>query len=243
VGAVVLAIVAYVLRTKVSRDRVRDWVRARSVAEALKEEIFRFLVGARPYGPNRSAAAFVERLQTHKAKVQDLYLHAAAVDPVQKERLLAPLTMDQYVGSRVNDQIDNYYIPMGRANARAANRLRDYEFALGLLAVILGAAASATSATGLTGLSTLGSWVAVVTTATAAVTAHLAAARYDHQAITFFGTANRIGALRDAWRADPDRLDETRAGRFVDDCESAISSENEAWLAGWTQQDEGTPAV
>ena len=77
--------------------------------------------------------------------------------------------------------------------------------------------------------------MAVATTATAAVTTHLAASRFDHQAITYFGTANRLVGLRDAWLADPDRLDPARVAKFVDDCENAISSENEAWLVEWTR--------
>jgi hypothetical protein len=95
--------------------------------------------------------------------------------------------------------------------------------------------ASAAAATGLLWLSGLGSWVAVVTTAGAAVTAHLAAARYDHQAITYFATANRLAGLRDAWLADPERHLPARVAQFVDACEHAISTENEAWLAEWTR--------
>ena len=237
-GAVVLAVVPYVLRTKVSKERVREWVRARSASEALKEEIYRFLVGAAPYGADAPAAALVKRFQDEKRKVQDLNVYAAAVDPNVKDRPVE-LTIDGYVDKRVNDQIDNFYLPNARANSRAAKRLHDLEFGLGLLAVVLGAMASAALATGLSGLSGLGSWVAVVTTAGGAVTAHLAAAHYDQQAITFFATADRLAGLREAWRADPKRLEPARLAKFVDDSENAISSENEAWLAAWTREDDG----
>jgi hypothetical protein len=234
-GAVILAIVPYVIRTKVSKERMREWVRARSASEALKEEIYRFLVGAPPYGSSPLPAALVDRVQSEKDKVQDLNVYAAGVDPSKRERPV-DLTIDGYVDQRLNDQIDRYYIPKAQENSRAGKTLHDLEFGLGLLAVAMGAIASAASATGLSGLAGLGSWVAVVTTSGAAVTAHLAASRYDHQAITYFATANRLAGLRDAWRADPDRLETARLGKFVDDSENAISSENEAWLSAWTRE-------
>jgi hypothetical protein len=234
IGAVILAIVPYVSKTKASREQVLQWVRARSASEALKEETYRFLVGGPPYGPQRDPTRFIDQRQKIKDKVQDLNGLAAAVDPPKKQRPLE-LTIDGYVDQRVNAQIDGYYLPKGKLNAERARRLRNLEFGLGLLAVIMGALASAAPSTGLPWLAGLGSWVAVVTTAGAAVTAHLASARYDHAAITYFGTANRLNGLRDAWLADPHRSEQERVNKFVDDAESAISSENEAWLADWTR--------
>jgi hypothetical protein len=130
-----------------------------------------------------------------------------------------------------------WIFPNGRENAVRAKRLADWAFYLGLLAVVMGAAASAAAATGLQWLSYIGPWVAVVTTAGAALTAHLAASRYNHAAMTYFATADRLTGLRDAWRADPDRLETARVANFVDDCENAISTENEAWLAEWTGEE------
>ncbi len=235
-GAVILAVVPYVLRTKASKDRVREWVRARSTSEALKEEIYRYLVGAAPYGSNPAPAALVGRCQAAKDKVRDLSAHAAAVEPAKKER---PLELDPagYVEQRLEGQIKSYYQPQGRRNALRAKRLHDLEFGLGLLAVVMGAMASAVAATGLDWLSYLSPWVAVVTTAGGAVTAHLAASGYDHAAMTYYATADRLAGLRDIWQADPNRLEPARVGKLVDDCENAISTENEAWLAEWTRAD------
>jgi hypothetical protein len=53
--------------------------------------------------------------------------------------------------------------------------------------------------------------------------------------MTYFATANRLVSLRDAWRADVNRLDPAHVAKFVDDSENAISTENEAWLAEWTR--------
>lgn len=155
-GAIILAVVPYVVRTKASKDRVREWVRARSVSEALKETIYRYLVGVPPFGPRSSPADLIQRGRAIKEKVRDLSAHAASVEPPRKERPLT-LTVQEYVETRVNDQIDRYYRPKGRENAIAAKKLHNLEFCLGLLAVGMGALASAATATGLKELSrTLG---------------------------------------------------------------------------------------
>jgi hypothetical protein len=234
-GAVILALVPYVVRTKASTEREREWVRARSASEALKETVYRYLVGAAPFGAERSPGDLIKRCQLVKEKVRDLNFFAASTEPSQKTRPLT-LNAEAYAEARVNEQIERYCRPKARANALAAKRLHDAEFGLGLLAVVLGAMAGAATATGLTALSVLGPWVAVVTTAGAAVTAHLAASRYDHQAMIYYGTADRLMGLRDEWLANPKRLDPANVTKFVDDCEHAISTENEAWLAEWTRE-------
>ena len=236
-GAVVLAVVPYVVRTKLTREHVADWVRARSTSEALKEQIYRFLVGAPPFEVDAPPGKLIDVLESEIEKVQDLNRYAASVAPSVSPRPLE-LRIDDYVEQRVEDQIDRYYLPKARANADAGKRLRSIEFTVGLLAVVIGAVAGAAVAADLPQLSGIGAWVGVLTTAGAAVGTHIAASRYDHQAIAFFGTARRLGYLRDKWRADPNRLDPARIATFVDDCENAISSENEAWLAAWTR-DEG----
>jgi len=234
-GAVVLAAVPYLMRTKASKDRVKEWIRCRSASEALKETIYRYLVGAPPFGPRSFPADLIDECQTIKDNVRDLSNLAALIEPPRKVRPLE-LTIDGYVESRVKDQIERYYRPKSRENAHAAKNLHDLEFWLGMLAVVIGALASFAIAKGLPNLSTLGPWAAVVTTATAAVTAHLAASRYDHQAMIYFSTAERLNSLQNKWLSRPDRLDPARIAEFVDNCEHAISTQNEAWLAEWTRE-------
>jgi len=240
VGAVFLAVVPFVTRTKASKNQVREWVRARSASEALKETIYRYLIGVQPFRPNSTPTDLIERIQAIIEKVNDLSIHAASVKVPQKERPLAltmpNLSIDEYVRLRVDGQIDGFYRPKGFENAKAAKRLHDLEFWLGMLAVVMGALASAAVASGVPQLSALGPWVAVVTTATAAVTAHLAASRYDHLAMTYFSTAHRLTAIRDGWRANPNQDDPNIIAQFVDSCEHAISTENEGWLAEFTRE-------
>jgi len=235
VGAIVLAVVPYVTRTKTSKDRVRDWVRARSASEALKEAIYRYLVGVPPFAPAPAPAVLIKRSQEIKEKVRDLSRYVAGVEAAPRADRPLQLSVDGYVDQRVNDQIELYYRPRGKESALAAKNLHAWEFRLGLIAVILAAAASAATATSLSWLAAISPWVAVATTAGASVTAHLAAARYDQAALTYFATADRLTALRDEWLVDPNRLAPPRVVKLVDDCEHAISTENEAWMVDWTR--------
>ena len=233
-GVALLATVPYILGTMVTRDRIAEWVRARSTSEAIKEQIYRFLVGVPPHDSDRSGRSLRATVQAEKERVRDLNRYAAGVDPPQKTRPLA-MTIDDYVEGRVDDQITRYYKPRARDYSRAAQRLRRIEFGLGLFATVLGAIATAAVAAGAPGLAGIGAWVAVVTGAGAAMTAHIAASGYDRQSITFYATAEHLSSLRDDWRGDPDRKAPERIAKFVDACESAISSENEAWLGAWTK--------
>jgi hypothetical protein len=235
----ILAVVPYVSKARASQERIREWVRARSASEALKEEIYRYLLGAPPYKPGDSPSALIKGREAILKQVEDLNLQAASVTPVQGNRPHS-LTMDQYVDQRVTDQVEHFYLPKGRENARKAQRFHNAEFYLGLFAVLLAALAGAAQTTDWEWLESLGSWVAVVTTASAAVTAHLTAARYDRQAMTYLATARELTDLRDIWQSEPDaeRLRPERVAKFVDDSEHAISKENDAWMAKWNSSDD-----
>jgi len=244
-GAVILALVPYIAKTRVSKDQARQWVRARAASEALKSEIYRFLVGAPPYGENHDANQFNTKREEILKRVTDLNEKAAQVDPPHRDRPLS-LTYDGYLKERLDGQIDGYYLPQGRANALKSRQIHQLEFGLGVLAVIMGALVSAGPAVGLPWLAGLGGWVAVVTTASAAVTAHLASARYDQNAITYFGTANQLRLRRDNWNADALRMQPDHFQKFADDVESIIAAQNTAWLLDWTkeeQQADGTAGI
>ncbi|HEV7998554.1 MAG TPA: DUF4231 domain-containing protein [Planctomycetaceae bacterium] len=234
-AAVVLALVPFILKFAASKDQVSNWVRARSAAEALKENVFRYLTGAPPYGPAKAPAELIRRCQLVQKNVEDLWIYAARTDPAAKP--VPPITSaDDYLVERVNKQIEEYYLPKGATNARFAERYQKIEIGLGAVAVVLGAILSASVAQDLPQLAVAGPWVAVITTAGAAVTAHLAASRFVRQAITYYGTASRLRSLRDEWLATPNRTAPECVSKFVDDCEHAISTENEAWLTEWQRE-------
>lgn len=234
-GTLLLALVPYVLKARVSTEQLRAWTRARAAAEALKETIYRYLLGAAPYGPSPPPAELVRRCQTIKQGLSDLGALAATVEPASQARPSA-LSPHDYAEQRVLGQVNGYYYPSARRNALTARRLRGLEFALSLLATALGATAGLAEPLGLAGLAELGAWAAVATTLAGAISAHVAASRFDHLATVYFSTAERLRGLRDEWLATPERLDAACVAAFVDNCERAISAENEAWLAEWTEK-------
>jgi hypothetical protein len=232
-AALLLALVPYVLKARVSADQVRAWNRARAASEALKETIYRWLLGAPPFAAAPSPADLVRRCQAIKQGLADLGAVAAAVEAPPKARP-ASLDPDGYVAERVNAQVDGYYLKKSRTNALAAARLRGLEFALSLAATALGAVAGLAEPMKIGWLGLLGPWAAVATTIAGAVTSHLAASRYDQQATLYFATAERLRGLRDEWLATPDRLAPKAVAAFVDQCERTISAENQAWVAEWS---------
>lgn len=234
IGTLLLALVPYVLKARVSTEQVRAWTRARAASEALQETLYRYLLGAAPYGPSPLPAELMRRCQTIKQGLSDLGALAATVEPQPSTKSWpTALNATEYAEQRVLGQVNGYYYPSARNNALKARRLRGLEFALSLLATLLGAAAALSDSVGIPALAELGAWAAVATTVAGAITAHIAASRFDHLATVYFSTAERLRGLRDEWLATPDRLSAESVAAFVDNCERAISAENEAWLAEW----------
>jgi len=196
----------------------------------LTSTIYRYLAGAPPFGSNARLEEFVKRCQAVKENAQDLNVYVASIEVASIDR---PVQIDAetYIANRVNDQID-YYRPQAMGKARIGRRLHDFEFTIGMLSVVLGAIASVAFVTKSHWIRGLGPWVAVVTSAGAAVTAHLAAMRYEQDAMIYLGTAANLANLRDTFLAISENQQSDFA-KFVNDCENVISTENGAWLAEW----------
>jgi SMODS and SLOG-associating 2TM effector domain 1 len=94
-----------------------------------------------------------------------------------------------YLRTRVRPQITKYYQPQAAKQQQRLALFRGIEFTLSLLAALLGAVAAATR------LDDVGVWVAVVTTVGAAITAHIAAARYEHLVISYLSTTRQLRSL------------------------------------------------
>ena len=238
-GAIILATVPFILRNKASKEKISEWVRARSVSEALKELIYKYLIKVNYSASQQDLQELIDETEAVKEKVKDLTIYCVDIPEVPASRPLT-LTVDQYITLRVDDQIEGYYRRKGKEKAKAAKRLHTFEFILGFLAVILGVVAGFPAFTENFSFSFLGPWVAVVTTIAGAVTAHMAAMRYDHEAIIFFSTADRLSSLKKKWLLLSGTMNTDTINKFVDDCEHAISTENESWLAKWAEEEKKT---
>jgi hypothetical protein len=225
VGAVALALAPIVRARWAGEANIRDWVRSRSVSESLKTEIYLRLTRSGAYRTGDPDRTLDARRTEVEGAVTDLARHALRIQVKTRPRP-AVTDVDSYVNLRVVHQIDTYYVPNSRNLAERVMWLRRAEAALTLVAAGLAALAVALGTDG------PAAWVPVVTAAAGAVTAHIAAGRYDHNVISYHATAQRLIALRDRWR-DDGHSEGFDSSAFVVECENVISSENQEWMAAW----------
>jgi SMODS and SLOG-associating 2TM effector domain 1/Protein of unknown function (DUF4231) len=223
-GAVLLALGPIISAAKLGRDRIRAWIRARSASEGLKTEVFYYLTRIPPYGDALRDKQLVEHTSAITSRVSDLALHSSLIQ-VSSDEPPPIAEASSYIEHRVNRQIEGYYRQQARTLARRVSRLRGLEFVLGLVAAALGAIAAINK-------SNIAAWAAVVTTVSTAITAHIAAARYEYLVISYETTARRLESLRDGWNATP--VADRRMEDLVRQCEEAISIENQGWMAEWS---------
>jgi len=232
IGAVALVFVPFIARQFLTAERVRGWLRARSVSEGLKSQIYRYCANAEPYTGADRASKLNEIGKNTEVWADELALELADIE-ADSHPPPGPLDAASYLRERVTDQIESYYRPHARLNARLAKIFRNLELAssataaaLGTLASVLQLRGAADSAPG-----SIGAWVGVLTTIGAGLAAHAAANRYDQQARMYFATARQLEDLRREWIAKGGPTDAKGWSEFVTACEEAISAENRGWMA------------
>lgn len=242
VGAVLLAVATVITTRLLTISAVRNWVRMRSVSEAIKAEVYSFRAGVAPYDGPEAIKTLHRKVNEVEEPAADLEHYVADVSG-EPNAPPPPLRPEDYIKLRIETQIEDYYRRKARLYARRLALLRGSEFALGLAATALSAAAAFFSAntrpTPTADASGIGqaAWVAVLTTLGGALAAHIAGTRYDFLVMSYYATARRLEDLVDGWRLDGSPSDLTRWSAFVRACEQAISVENESWLAKWTDRD------
>ncbi|MGY5135452.1 DUF4231 domain-containing protein [Streptomyces nigrescens] len=207
-----------------SPQEAQEWTRLRSMAEALKSEVYAHLatVGRRDEAAGQD---LLEQLAQLEESATGLAHHTAGIRP--EERPLPPVSdIESYVVHRLRQQIDGYYRPQALRMRGHVRRIRRTETALALIGAALGGVAGAF------GIEQAGVWIAVVTLVATSVTAHAAAARYAYQELEYFRTASELETLLLRWES---AAQEGRAGdEFVQQCERIISVQNDAWMVKWT---------
>lgn len=223
-SAIALGLAAFFGKEVVSPDQERVWIRSRSIAEALKGQIYLFLTNAPPYNTpdkNKSLLAETEKLLD---KGKDLQTEQPTEDQKRERLPTGSLTVQAYIEDRVNDQIEGFYRPRARELAQKMARIKRFGFWLGLLAVVLAALGSITNWTA--------GWVAVITTITASIAAYAYAGRYQYLIISYQATADKLELERTRWdTSGKTDADAEERNQFILDCEEVISIENSAWMA------------
>jgi len=191
----------------------KSWIRARSLAEALKSQVFLFITQTTPYDTKDRASLLYTEVNNLISDAKDIITVKISHEQ-ETERLPPPvIDNDEYIQMRLKDQL-NYYRNSKQINVDRMTRIKYWGLALGSIAVILGAIGSTGWSAG---------WVAVISTALASISAYAYAGRYQYLIISYQSTANRLESLL----ASRDRLGEN----FVILCEQAISIENSSWMS------------
>ena len=251
VGVLLLALVPYVRQNLLKPERVAQWTRARNVSELLKEAIYRHLMGALNLGPASDGspapdpahpATLVRRSRAvQQAAVELAGLCAGITVPPHSPRK-TQMGLKDYLADRVDGQV-KYYKKAGEKAGLKARWLRGSELGLGALAVVLGWLSGqesppevlATAVSGMGTFTALVPWLTLVAGAAAAVTAHMAAGRFEDLANKYLTTQNLLTSIQDDWLVSPDHESTAQVGQLVDNIERAISTETEAWVADWTK--------
>lgn len=226
-GALSLAAATFFTQRLLAKEHITAWVRARAISEALKGEAYKYATGVEPYDQsNRDGKLDAER-QKIEQDGDDLLAHY--VDDAGKGSVpRAPLSHDDYITRRVEDQI-KWYRKTGAKYQYKARLLRRIEFWLALAATLITAIASVTDKhTAVYGfVFDIAALTAVLTTVAGAVLAHVEASRFDYLVTAYFSTANRLENQKPAASGD--------WNSFVKDCEAILETENMAWIAKWTK--------
>src|SRR5262245_39280662 len=90
-----------------ARTRCR-WTRARAAAEGLKSEACMYLVGAAPYDSADRVARLSARLAELRALTKDTQPDDITADRAIKDMPAAAWTLDDYLRTRLDDQVDWY---------------------------------------------------------------------------------------------------------------------------------------
>jgi|SRR5579871_738846 len=228
IGFVSLALVPFITARFLTPERTRNWLRSRSISEAIKSEIYSYRAGADPYTGADALEKLRDKVQEIQSWGKELALDRARA-AAQSSQAPPSLDVNGYLQARVYEQISKYYQPKATLNATRAEQFRWVETAFAGMAAILGAYASFSDSKG------VGPWVAVLTTSGGSLSAHAAASRYDFQATTFLATALQLKDLTHEWQISGHQAPSKEWSAFVRSCEEVISAENRGWMAKWGQ--------
>ena len=226
VGGGLVALATYFGREILSPEQERIWIRARSMAEALKSEIFLFRAGATPYEGPEPGDKLMEQVRKHLGAETNIQPVTLTAEEQRKDIPEGSLSVEEYIKERVDNQIDDFYRPRIQQYDQLMKHWRNVNLSLGAVATVLGVLGKWT-----------GAWVAVITTITTSVAAYLYANRYQYLIISYQATARQLKDLKYDWivMGAPEQ-DAEKRNKFLKDCEEAISIENSAWMAKLTEK-------
>jgi hypothetical protein len=201
----------------------QSWIRSRSMAEALKSEIYLFLSNSPPYDTDKKPEQLMEKAEELLVGIRDLPTEIITEEQKQEGLPKENLTVEKYIQKRVIDQINEFYKPSANKLKQKMKRNKNRGLFFGVLAVLFGAV-------GLTGWTA--GWIAVISTITVSITAYAYAGRYQYLIISYQTTGDKLERLCILWKSKGKTDADTKErNEFIRECETVISIENSAWMA------------
>jgi SMODS and SLOG-associating 2TM effector domain 1/Protein of unknown function (DUF4231) len=235
IGAVLLAFAGVIAKHFLTAPKSTNWGRARAASEALKHEAWSYAARAAPYDDPGLRDIHLndqrERIEKDVDDLIDLTIATKAHGTAPRKNV----SRTEYIERRVRHEMEHYYLPQGKANHNAANKLRWLEICLSFIvafsAGVIGVEGKSLFA--FTKIDFL-AFMAVFTTVAGAITAHVEASRYEFLATTYLATARRLDSeLKSV--SNVEALSGADWSNFVQRCEQIIRDENSSWLAKWTK--------
>ena len=232
VASAAVALSAYFGKQALTQGNTSDWIKARSAAESLKAAVYLYRASAPPFDTADREKILFDRVDAIEQTVATV--QSRAVAPDAKPPDLTPLTVDDYIQKRVDDQI-GYYDQRSSEYQRQNDILRNTVFWLGAASAILAL---------MSALGVVPALIGLVATLTASLSAHAQSQQYQTLIVTYQSTSRRLLELKGAWAASH-KTDADAAERsdFIVKCEHALAIENSAWVGAWSPQKPAVPPV
>jgi SMODS and SLOG-associating 2TM effector domain 1/SMODS and SLOG-associating 2TM effector domain 3 len=213
---------AFLGRQFVGTGDEAQWIQARSTAEGIKSECYRYAARAGAYAVADAEAAkalaanagAIAKQATDKSIVR-------ADNPVpdsggDKREPPVPMTKDWYIAARINDQI-TYYKDARARNQTASDQLWLIAFAAGLLAVVFGALGAWAQH--------FAPWIGAMTTIAAAIAAYGLIDRRKYLIASYAAMQSRLEEIVGLDKDVPMSLAD-----LVTTTEDLLDGEHKAWL-------------
>jgi hypothetical protein len=222
IATILFALVAWLHKEVLGDESQQPWVRARQTAEGLRSLAFRFLGGVHPMTGSDAATLALERAADLVAKSGVAADTITAGDGKPADMPAVPLSAEEYISCRIDDQIGFYERAVGRekkieSRIVATGRLISLAVAvLGALGAILG--------------EWQGIWAPALAAAATMVATQMNQSRHRFLIESYATSADKLRFAKATWsistkqQADLDSL--------ILSVETIISDEN----AGWVQQ-------
>jgi hypothetical protein len=225
VSAAAIALSAYLTAQALDAGVERGWIEARSVAEGLKSEAYRFLAKAPPYDAADASARLAETVRALRLRLR--LGEFAHIDEAERLANLPRnwLGPDEYVQQRVRDQI-GYFERRAAEHARKAQQLKLCTIGLGAIGVLLAAAHGVYPQAG-----ALPAWLGVIGTVSGAITTYLFANRLLFLTVSYETTALRLTFALEDWSRLPKEDQAAAIGALVGKVEDILLLENRQWVA------------